>query len=254
MTICKNCGNSFEGNFCNNCGQKAKTERLDWKYISDEAKYTFLHFNGGLTYTLKQLATRPGFAVRDFIEGKRVKHYKPILLLFVLAGIYGLLMHYLDISVYLDRSEEQKEAVKLQKMIMEWQIGHYSLMEILVLPLLAFASWLSFRKSGYNYIEHFILSAFLASLRLIYSIAIFPLIYFTTNLPNALAIHFLMAMPSYLLSIWAYKQFFNEKSVLYVIGRLLLMMLILIILFVVIIILLSVIVAVFFPHIFTKAP
>ena len=89
--LCKNCEHTHEGNFCSSCGQKTNTKTLDWHYILDELKYTFLHINGGLLYTSKQLLTRPGDMTREFIEGKRVKHYKPILLVFVLSGIAAFL-------------------------------------------------------------------------------------------------------------------------------------------------------------------
>ncbi len=29
----KNCGNNFEGNFCNNCGQSSKVDIINWKYL-----------------------------------------------------------------------------------------------------------------------------------------------------------------------------------------------------------------------------
>lgn len=57
----------------------------------DEIKYTFLHVNKGFVYTIKELFTRPGQSIKEFIEGKRIKHYKPLLLVFVLAGINGYL-------------------------------------------------------------------------------------------------------------------------------------------------------------------
>src|SRR4051812_27858595 len=128
MTTCKNCANEFEGNFCNNCGQKAKTERLNWRYVSDEGKYVFLHFNGGLMYSIRQLFTRPGDSIRDFIEGKRVHHYKPILLVVVLAGVYRVLMHYLDFSAYMTvpGNEAETKAFEIQKKTTEWLIDHYS--------------------------------------------------------------------------------------------------------------------------------
>lgn len=219
MISCKNCENSFEGNFCNHCGQKAKTERLDWHYLSDEAKYTFLHFNGGLTYSVKQLATRPGHTIREFIEGKRVKHYKPVLLLFVLAGIYGLLMHYIDLSRFFESmqspevsDQKAKLILQMQNQIYQWMVGHYSMVEIILLPILSLASWLAFRSWGYNYIEHFIFNSFTASLRLIYYIVLFPVLFATSGLEYAVILHTLFSIPAYGLSFWCYLQFYKGRE------------------------------------------
>ena len=83
---CKNCGTLITGNFCSNCGQK-KYKRIDKKYLIDEFQYTVLHTNKGFFYTVKNLFKNPGKTTREFIDGNRVNHYKPILLAFVLTGI-----------------------------------------------------------------------------------------------------------------------------------------------------------------------
>ena len=36
--------------------------------------------------------------VKEYLDGKRIKHYKPILMVFVLSGITGLLLHYTRIQ------------------------------------------------------------------------------------------------------------------------------------------------------------
>ena len=37
--------------------------------------------------------------MREFLNGKRVKHFKPMSFVILLAGIYGLLSHYFDINL-----------------------------------------------------------------------------------------------------------------------------------------------------------
>lgn len=86
MANCLNCGNQITENFCSNCGQK-KYKRIDKKYIWDELQYTVFHTNKGLLYSIKTTLKNPGKTAKDFIEGNRVNHYKPILLVFVLSGI-----------------------------------------------------------------------------------------------------------------------------------------------------------------------
>ena len=83
---CKNCETLITGNFCSNCGQK-KYKRIDRKYLIDELQYTVLHTNKGFFYSVKKILRNPGKTAKEFIEGSRVNHYKPILLTFLLIGI-----------------------------------------------------------------------------------------------------------------------------------------------------------------------
>ncbi|MBD3582784.1 DUF3667 domain-containing protein [Flavobacterium selenitireducens] len=211
MTTCKNCNTTFEGNFCNHCGQKAKTARLDWNYVADEAKYTFLHFNGGATYTLKQLVTRPGHAAREFIEGKRVKHYKPLLLIFVLAGFYSLLMHYVDVTRYFEGVAEE-EKLKMYVSFNDWIISHYSLVEIGMLPIAAFASWLLFRNSGYNFIENLILNAFASSLKILFGLATVPILLLLAHHPSFQLVYNLVFLIQFALIFVVYIQAFDRYN------------------------------------------
>ena len=79
---CQNCSTLILNNFCDNCGQK-KFKKIDRKYIWDEIQYTFLHTNKGFLYSVKNIIKNPGKTARAFIDGNRVNHYKPILLVFV---------------------------------------------------------------------------------------------------------------------------------------------------------------------------
>ena len=86
---CLNCNNPVIENFCSNCGQK-KYKRIDKKYIWDEIQYTVFHTNKGLLFSVKNILKNPGKTAKEFIDGNRVNHYKPILLVFVLSGIATL--------------------------------------------------------------------------------------------------------------------------------------------------------------------
>ena len=100
--ICKNCGHIFSGQFCNNCGQSAATHKLNLHFIWHDIQHGLLHFDKGILYTAKKLFTKPGKSIREFIEGKRVKHFKPISLVIILATLYGVLRHLFHFSI-LDR-------------------------------------------------------------------------------------------------------------------------------------------------------
>ncbi len=227
--LCKNCTHTFDGNFCSNCGQKTNTKRLDWHYIYDELKYTFLHINNGLLYTSKQLFVRPGFMVKEFLEGKRVKHYKPILMVFVLAGITGFLMHYIQVENYIPNYNSKDENyIANVKKITSWIKNHYSIVELALIPLVSICSWISFRKWGYNFIENVIISSFASSQRLIIRILIFPINYYIEDICSY-TFKTLFSLSAYILTIWLYFQLYNVHKTIHIIGRLMLMFLYLII-------------------------
>lgn len=220
QVICKNCEHIYQGKFCNYCGQKAHTEKLNLHFVIDEIKYTFLHINKGLLFTAKELFTRPGHTIREFIEGKRVNHYKPILLVFVLAGIEGLLNHYLPIKEMMGKvsplssSKQAKIPFKIDPYsVFEWTSSHYAILELLFIPLVSFCTWLAFKKWGYNYIENIILNCFLAGQRMIFGIIVFPIIYLCSGNYKLFIITSLLQFGTYGFSIWGLLQLYKDKNI-----------------------------------------
>lgn len=210
-TICKNCANHFVGNFCNNCGQTADTQRLNFHFLSlNVLKLLFKYFDKGLFYTIKELFSRPGNTIREYIEGKRVRHFEPIALLVTIASLYGVLFHYFHINLFKDVSYTHTTIENIElDMINEWITTHFSLFTVLFLPFYAVGSFVAFRKQGYNYSEHLILNTFLASQRLLLRLAAFPLLIIfngTEHLHSFLRFFILFDV---ILIIWGYCQFFN---------------------------------------------
>lgn len=225
--VCKNCESTAEGNYCSNCGQKKHTVRLDWNYLQEEIKYTFLHINKGLLYTAKQLLSRPGPAVKEFIDGKRVQHYKPILFLFVLAGLSGLLTHYLGVNKLFERLAQNQANKKMPftpQDIYDAITNNYPLFELGLLPLISLCSWLAFRKWGYNYVENIVINSFASGLRLLITIMMFPLQFLLKDNFSAFmvvtTISGLLTMSS---TIWLYIGLYKGRDLGYVILRIMLM-------------------------------
>lgn len=212
--LCKNCNHVYKGNYCSNCGQKTNTVRLNWHFVKEEIQYTFLHINKGLLYTAKQLFTRPGKTVSDYIDGKRVQHYKPILLVFVLAGLNGLLTHYLNLGRVMQFSNtgtDKKMAFDPVKFF-DWITSHYALIELIFLPIVAFSSWLAFKKWGFNYIENIIINCFASGQRLLYGIATFPILYLFKDTKYFLILSSIIGFPVYLLTIWLFIDLYNYNN------------------------------------------
>lgn len=94
--VCKNCGYHFMGNYCNHCGQSYKTNRLNFNNAWQNVLGGFSNISDGFLYTLLNLLYRPGYMIKDYIGGKRIRYFKPFQTLFVLAAIYIVLAQLID--------------------------------------------------------------------------------------------------------------------------------------------------------------
>lgn len=209
MTICKNCGHRFEGRYCNHCGQSAKTHRIDAKFLWEDIQHGIIHYDKGITYTLKQLYLKPGYIIRDYIKGRRVHHFRPVSLCIVLATMYALIYHLLNINL-IDGTDT--EALSFFDKVIE----HYYWFVFGTIPCFALGTMITFREKEYNFWEYFILETFKVAQRLVVHILFLPVIYFFNDLRIARVILYLLMIIDVALLIWTNIQFFNQKTKLQV--------------------------------------
>jgi hypothetical protein len=163
---CRNCEKEFEGKYCPACGQKSKTGRITVRQVINDLRDQVIHFDRGFLYTIRELATRPGHSMREYLEGKRVKHVKPIRFLVWATAIAFLANHYLGFQErLLDKLDaEQKGGAHSRAMgqkILDFASAHPSLLMLMTIPTLALVGFLFFRKQRYNYAEMFTVNSFL---------------------------------------------------------------------------------------------
>src|SRR4029078_451394 len=88
---CKNCGNHFNGNYCNNCGEKVYTEHDRTAFHFLEEGFHFLtHFEGTFFTTIKTIFAKPGQVSVDYANGIRKKYFKLLSLFLLLVVLYLL--------------------------------------------------------------------------------------------------------------------------------------------------------------------
>jgi hypothetical protein len=88
---CKNCGKEFNGNYCNNCGEKVYTDHdKSIPHFLEEALHFITHFDGTFITTLKTIFTRPGKLSFDYCSGLRKKYFKPLSFFMLLVILYLL--------------------------------------------------------------------------------------------------------------------------------------------------------------------
>ena len=217
MTTCKNCSNEFEGRFCNQCGQPAATHELNFHFLMHDVQHGLLHLDKGVFFTIKELFTRPGHSIHEYLHGKRAQHFKPISLILVLAGILGLLSHYFHFDMLSDTVQvvgEGKRAEEIRKSISEfseWISAHYAFVSLLLLPVFTIGTFLSFLKKGYNFVEHLVINAFLTGQRLVIRIVLFPIFYLLSG-DNLKAFSMFVNMIFFVLAVWTFTQIFNTMK------------------------------------------
>lgn len=205
---CKNCQNTFTGNYCNHCGQSAETHKLDFHFMMHDIQHGLFHIDRGIFYTAKELFTRPGNAIREFIEGKRVNHFKPVSLLIILATVYGLLYHTFHIHLMADVSDSKLKLTEFN----EWTATHFAWITLATVPIYTIGTYICFRKQGYNAYEFLILNTFKGAQRLLAHIALFPLLYYFNDTPKLKIINAIIYSIDVCLIFWTNIQFFNKLS------------------------------------------
>ncbi|MEA4919080.1 HAD-IA family hydrolase [Proteiniphilum sp.] len=113
VTICKNCGHTFTGNYCNHCAQSKKVERFNFRSAIANALSAVSSIDRGFGYTLLELIYRPGYMISDYIAGKRVRYFRPFQTLFILAAVYILLVQFIDPDA-LKKDDDNRPAKKEQ--------------------------------------------------------------------------------------------------------------------------------------------
>lgn len=158
MTTCLNCDNSFEGEFCNNCGQKSSTHRFTMHEWLHEIPHSILHVDSGFFLTIKTLFLRHGNAIREYLQGKRKLLFSPFLYVLVWCGVYVVVSHFLENPTETNKQIEFKNLPETFAYIEE---HYYKIIVILMIIPMTISSYLAYLKSGYNFAENLVLNAYL---------------------------------------------------------------------------------------------
>lgn len=162
---CLNCGKPVSDNYCGSCGQK-KYSRIDGRYILAELQDTILQTNKGFLYSIKNIIINPGKTARQFIEGSRINHCKPILLAFLLSGISAFISY--NIIGFIEIMEKYYSKLNMSSQFMtdyfSFVSSYSSIIMLSLIPFLAIMTKIAFWKLGQNYYEHILMNAYILSL------------------------------------------------------------------------------------------
>lgn len=158
--ICKNCDHHFKGNFCPHCGQSAKVEAIGVKYFLHDIPHSIFHIDKGFAYTFKELLLRPGKTLREYLAGKRVKHFRPFAYVVLMATLYIVLAGIIKKATVFFGTQ-MGMSVSYGKPGFFWQ--YLSVFFFIMIPFASFATWVALRKEKYNYWQHFLINTYLTA-------------------------------------------------------------------------------------------
>ena len=196
--VCLNCGTEFRGHFCPGCGQKGDMQRLTVRSVTDNLLHLFTHADGRLWHTVRDLFSRPGYMMRDYIRGHRVEYISPIQLLFFLATLYLAVkwLFHVDVDEAIvvqaaptDTAESSAELAFVTHVqdLLRTFLSNKALSALVMSVFLAFPLRFCIRRTEYgrtlNYVELYFFSAYMECQVLIAVTALLPVMGLTGWMP-----------------------------------------------------------------------
>jgi hypothetical protein len=204
--VCLNCNEPLEGNYCSNCGQSATTHRFTLKHIfTQDFIRVMLYINKGFFYTLKELFTRPGNSVREYVSGKRVKHLNYFTLLIVVLIVFTILEQVTPFH-FADLAEEQNQIFESVDLILK---KYPKYLYVGIIPFYALFSLLIFKKAQQNYAEHVVLNTFRVAIIIILNILFISFASVSKDISIIRKGDTLLAWLSTAYGTWFYYQYFS---------------------------------------------
>ncbi|HEU4470144.1 MAG TPA: DUF3667 domain-containing protein [Flavisolibacter sp.] len=193
---CRNCGHTFEGTYCNRCGEKVYTDHdKSVPHLLEEAFHFVTHFEGSFFNTLGAVLTRPGKLSEDYCNGIRKKYFKPISFFLMLVILYLLfpvfqglnmkLAYHMQHNLYggyavrkVTELMQAKQLTEAQAETLFHQKGEKVSKFLLftILPVMALFSWMMASRKRKLYFDHFIFSVETGSFFILWSFLLLPLL------------------------------------------------------------------------------
>ncbi len=211
-TECLNCGNMFEGKYCNQCGQKLITHRITIKDYFHNFVHTFTHVDKGIIYLAVELFKKPGIVAREYISGKRAKYFSPLQYLVLLVALSTFITLNYDIlgpKLSTELLNNTDPAVRIRAGMNQFFYRYFNIVLFFSVPVVAFFSWLFFKKSGFNFAENLVFITFISTQRTLIFILLTPVLYFTKEVWYiGIGAYYLFWFVYF---IFAYYQFYRER-------------------------------------------
>jgi hypothetical protein len=162
---CLNCGNIFTGKFCNQCGQK-ETHRYSVGHVMHEMVHVFTHADKGIFSFVGHILLRPGTVALHLVEGKRKRYFNLFQYLLIIVGFVTFIIIQSDAVGHTVKTINKANATKMsvtQQLAQQKTTAilqkYNNIVQLLLIPIYAFFSWLIVARKKYNFAEQLVLQA-----------------------------------------------------------------------------------------------
>ena len=204
---CLNCGNPITDKFCPKCGQKTTIHKYSLKhFVEHDLIHGIWHVDNGILFTIRELFTRPGHSIREFINGKRVGYFSFVTMLLLILGISHFLGEYAQVKIS-DLMPESSKSVMNE--LQEFTKKNPKTTLLLTIPFYSIFSFLWFRKSKLNLTEHFVLNSYKTVAESMIILLFVVVTIFLSNIKALTFIYSFISLLTLVYAFWYYKQFFS---------------------------------------------
>lgn len=205
---CLNCNLHVIDNYCHNCGQKSSVHRYSIKhFVAHDFVHGVWHVDKGILFTLKELFTRPGHSVREFIQGKRANYFNFVTLILVILTVSSLLSPYIHIKLADLMPGSNRSAMNSFE---AFATKYPKILIVVTIPLNSLFSFIWFRKAKLNYSENLVLNSYKAAAELIIGLIFSIFAIFYTQTKTLAFVYLAIIAPAiYIYGIWYYFQFYS---------------------------------------------
>ncbi len=199
---CLNCATALAdaARFCPRCAQRTDAARLSFRDVARDLLQKFVDVERGPLTFAWALLTRPGRVAREYVEGKRRRHYGPFATLVVLVGLTALAINASGFQVLSQDGLPPAPTDFLQR--------HFNILLLVQLPLLGGACAFLFRGALLTLPEHMVLAAYALSVRTVFVGLSAPLALATSTAPGPVVVYSFWAA-WYIYFGWTASQFYD---------------------------------------------
>jgi len=151
---CLNCGVPFAAgqHFCGACGQRTDVAaQLTMRDIGHDLAHAITHADHSVFALIRALVTRPGHVARDYVQGRRKRHFGPFAFLIITVGLASAVILISGVE-WFSPFHHQHSGEFLQR--------HINLVILLQAPLLAAFCAVLLRARSHGFADHLVLAAY----------------------------------------------------------------------------------------------
>jgi len=198
---CSICGTEIIGKYCHNCGQKVTGEKTGHIDILKALSSGLFHIERGILGVISELSINPKKVIYNYWEGNRFFYLSPGQMIFYTIFTLGLHIAFISGEYILGvtiKAEVSEVSILTPQLILV----------VLILPLYALTTFLSYFKKRKTFPEHFISATYVFSYGAILSTVICDFLYLVFGFPlnNTASILLLI------LFIWGSRIFVSKRK------------------------------------------